>query len=194
MKPEERLQEMSRRLTDQIAAVNELAAVFAQGSRDILRHDQAASLRILKTRIMNQVQNIEQTEADTKVGQIKTSLVNGLQAFVVGSFLSAATGISDQPFKFRLGHALAGFSKVIPYGKVLIAVGKKGVPDDVSIVPVSRLARESKRTEPEAEASLKHDGYLLMAPEKLAQLLDKVERAVLDGSLSLPINVDRLTK
>ena len=91
--------------------------------------------------------------------------------------------------KSGLLHALAGFSKEIPYGRVLIAVGREGLPGDVSMVPVSCFARESNRTEPEVEASWKDDGYLLMAPEEFGELMDKVEQVVLDGSLSLPINI-----
>ena len=140
------------------------------------------------------MQNIEQTEDETEVGHNKTSLVKGIGAFALGSILFAASGNDEQPFKSGLGHALAGFSKEIPYGRVLIAVGKKGLPGHISIVPVSRLARESNKTEPEVEASLKRDGYLLMAPEIFGELVGKLEQAVLDGSLSLPINVDRLTR
>jgi len=194
MKLKERLQEMSHRLTDQIAAVNELAAVFTKGSRDMFRHDQAASLSILKIRIMNQVQNIDRVEAAAQTGRNRASLVTGIGAFTLGSILSVAIGNDKQPFKFGLRHALAGFSKEMPFGRVLISVGKEGLPGDVSVVPVSRLARESNKTEPQVELSLRHNGYLLMAPERFADLLDKVKQAVLDGSVSLPINFDELGK
>lgn len=61
-------------------------------------------------------------------------------------------------------------------------------------ISVSRLARESNSSESEIKAGLKHDGYLLMTPEQFAELLDKVEQAVLNGSSSLPINIDKLNK
>jgi hypothetical protein len=38
------------------------------------------------------------------------------------------------------------------------------------------------------------DGSLLMSPEEFAELLDKVEREILDGSASLPMAVDEVIK
>ncbi len=41
-------------------------------------------------------------------------------------------------------------------------------------------------------ADFKNDGYLSMTPETFTQVLNKVERGVLGGSFSLPINIDKL--
>lgn len=49
------------------------------------------------------------------------------------------------------------------------------------------LARESSRSELEIKAGLKNKGYLLTTSEQFAELLDKMERAVLDGSVCLPL-------
>ena len=43
-------------------------------------------------------------------------------------------------------------------------------------------------------ANFWNNGYLSMPPEAFAQVLNKVERGILDGFLSLPINIDKLTK
>ena len=50
------------------------------------------------------------------------------------------------------------------------------------------------RSESEIVANFWNNGYLSMPPEAFAQVLNKVERGILDGSLSLPINIDKLTK
>ena len=89
---------------------------------------------------------------------------------------------------------LSTLAREKPFGTVLIAVGKRGLPKDLKIIPVSRFARESNKTEPEVEMSWKHDGSLLMSLEEFAELLDKVEREILDGSASLPMAVDEVIK
>ncbi len=85
-------------------------------------------------------------------------------------------------------------SKKIPFGRVFVAIGKEGLPEDVEVAPISRLARESKKSELEVEMSWKHDGSILISPEEFAEFLDKVEREILDGSASLPMAVDEVIK
>ena len=88
-------------------------------------------------------------------------------------------------------------SRKVPFGTVLMVIGKEGIPEDVKIIFISRLARESNRSESEVVANFKNNGYLSMTPETFTHVLDKVERGILDGSLPLPlpiINIDKLNK
>ena len=66
--------------------------------------------------------------------------------------------------------------------------------EGLKIIPVSCFARELNKTEAEVEASLKGNGYLLMTPEVFAKILEKVEREILDGSVSLPMAIDEVIK
>ena len=80
-------------------------------------------------------------------------------------------------------------SKTVPFGNVLIDIGKEGIPEDVRVIPISRLARESNRSELEVKTSLTHDGYLLMTTEVFTQVLDKTKSEILDVSFPLPIKI-----
>ena len=44
-----------------------------------------------------------------------------------------------------------------------VAVGPKGIPDDVRTVSLSRVARETGRTESEVRAALESRGYRIMS-------------------------------
>ncbi|MBA7513922.1 hypothetical protein ES705_05940 [subsurface metagenome] len=66
--------------------------------------------------------------------------------------------------------------------------------DDVTVIPVSRLDRESNRSESDVVASLKRNGYLMMALEIFTQTLDRIKYGILNGSLSLPIKISEITK
>ena len=85
-------------------------------------------------------------------------------------------------------------SRKVPFGTVLITIDGQGIPKGVKVVSISRLARESSMSESEVETNMKRDGSLLMSPEEFAELLDKVEREILDGSASLPMAVDEVIK
>ena len=113
-------------------------------------------------------------------------MLSGLAAFATAGLLAAMNNRKDALLK-GVKAANSVLNKKIPFGSVFVAIGKEGLPENVEVAPISRLARESNKTEPEVEASWKHDGYLLVTPEQFAELLDKVEQVVLDGSVCLPL-------
>ncbi len=182
---------MRSELQQQTIALERLAIAFAGSDIQLIRHDQVARLRILKSRIMEEVQNIKRSESASQSSANTRALLSSGTAFIFGSLFMAEMGRKDA---LDIGSRMAELSltKNIPFGLVLIAIGKEGLPEDLKIIPVSRFARESTKTEPEVEVSWKHDGYLLVTPEQFAELLDKAAQAVLDGSLCLPIAVDEL--
>ena len=58
-----------------------------------------------------------------------------------------------------------------------VAVGPKGIPDDVRTVSLSRVARETGRTESEVRAALEGRGYRIMSsyntnPRRIADKLN----------------------
>ena len=183
---EELIQTMRSELGEQAIAAQELAVAIEESERQIVRRDQVTRLRILRSRIMEEVQNIKRSESASQSSANTRALLSSGTVFIFGSLFMAEMGRKDA---LDIGSRLAELSltKNIPFGLVLIAIGKEGLPEDLKIIPVSRFARESTKTEPEVEASWKHDGYLLVTPEQFAELLDQVEQAVLDGSVCLPL-------
>ena len=175
----------------QVAAIKQLVVAFAESNIQLIRHDQVARLGLLKAIIMQEVENIKRIESAAQSGSIKGVWFESGAKFVIGSLLAASSG--RDPLDTGMGMVKSVLSKKVPYGTILIAIHEKGLPDDLKIVPVSRFARESNKTESEVETDWKHDGSLLMSPEKFAELLDKVEREILDGSYSLPVGIDRLS-
>ena len=184
---------MRSELGQQVIALEKLSVAFVENDIQLIRHDQVARLRILKARIMREVEDIERMETTAQRGANTQALLGGAAVLTLGSIFSAAKGRKDA---LNIGARMAGsvLSRKVPFGTVLIAVGKGGLPDDSKIIPLSRLARESNRSESEVETSLKYGGYLLMTPDTFAKVLDKVECGILDGSVSLPIDIDEFSK
>ena len=173
-------------LEQQEVAVDKLALAFSECDTQLCRHDQVVRLRILKSRIMREVEDIKRMESAAQMRSTGNAFLGAGAAFTFGSLFLAAKGRQDAS-RIGLKLAISTLGKTVPFGTVLIAMGKGGLPEDLTIIPVSRFARESNKTEPEVEVSLKHDGYLLMTPGQFAELLDKVEQAVFDGSVCLPL-------
>lgn len=82
----------------------------------------------------------------------------------------------------------------VPFGIILIAVGKGGLPDNVRVIQVSRLVRESNIKESEVTAKLQDDNCLFMTPETFARVLSNVQSRALDGSMSLSVPIEQLTR
>ncbi len=173
-------------LGEQTIAVKRLAVAFAECNIQLIRRDQVARLGILKSRIMEEVENLKRIEPAAQMGATKGALLGGVAAFTIGSLFAAAKGRQDA---YNIGARMAGsvLSRKVPFGTVRITVDRQGIPTDVKVVSISRLARESSMSESEVETSLKHDGYLLMTPEVFAKVLEKVDSEILNGSVCLPL-------
>lgn len=185
--------EIRSELAQQVATARQLAVAFSESYIQLTRHDQVNRLETLKSRIDREVEDVERMESAAQTGYVKGTMFNSGFAFAFGSFLMHSIG---HKHPLRIGAQMAGsvLSKTVSFDNVLIGIGKEGIPKDVTVVPVSRLARESNRSESEVEANLKRDGYLLMTPQVFTQALDKVKSEILDGSLSLPIKISEITK
>ena len=190
---EELIQAIRLELRGQAVAVKELAVAIAESEKQIDRRDQISRLGILKSRVIREIKDIERMELAAQSSDNNITLFGRAPAaFTFYILLANAIGLKNAP-QFGLKSMLSTLVREKPFGTVLIAVGKGDLPDDLTVIPVSRLARESNRNESEVEDSLKSDGYLLMTPEQFAELLDKVKCGILDGSYFLPIGIDRLS-
>jgi len=69
---------------------------------------------------------------------------------------------------------------------VVVAVGPKGIPDDVRTVSLSRVARESGRTESEVRAAFEGRDYRIMMPDEFLRSLGGLREKVLGGTATLP--------
>lgn len=177
---------MRSEIDQQVIAIKGLVDTFTESDIQLIRHDQAASLRILKIRIMNEVHKIEWIEAAAQDGNNKGVILGAGAAFIFGSLFVAATRHKDA-YKAGARFATSVLGSKTPFGNVLITIKGQGIPEGVEVVSISHLARESSMSESKVETSLKREGYLLMTRGQFAEFLDKMERALIDGSVRLPL-------
>jgi len=185
--------EMRSELGEHIYIAKQLATTFTENNLQLFRRDEAARLENLNYRINRDVEYIRQMESAAESGHVRGTLLCSVSTFILGSLLVRNTGREDF-LKIGAQMARSIWNKTVPFGNVLISIGKDGIPEGVKVVSISSLARESNKSEAEVEASLKHSGYLLMTPEKFAKVLDIVKRGIHNGSVSLPIAIDEIIK
>ena len=188
---EKRIKAMRLEIADQNEAMDELATSFNHNKQQLVQDDQIACLQTLGIRILEEVESTKRMESAAQIGSYQGSLICGLAAFAIGGLFAAMNNRKDA-LLIGLESSNSVMSKKSPFGSVFVTIGKEGLPNDVEVVPISRLARESKTSELDVRVNLQANGYLLMTPEVFIQILDKTERGIHKGTISLPMDIDKL--
>ena len=189
---QDHLEALRRRVRTQVEALGVLQDALAKEAEHLHRQDQARRLRALTSEVMREVEGIRRAEADARHIFSEVRLFSGLAGFAFGTIGAAAAGSREHPLSVGARVAKICVGGTQPYGRVLVAVGPGGVPDDVDVVPVSRWARELHRGEAEIEAALKAKGYSAMTPEAFSGVTAELEDRVLGGTLALQAAPTRL--
>lgn len=185
------LEELRLRASSLASAAESLASLLDEEAVRLKRHDQVDRLHKLRSAITRDMEEARDVEDRARSGEVQ------LSAFDSGTAL--ATGVIAELFKSKgfevvSDHLLAApANRKATFGTVLVAIGPEGLPDDVRVAPVSRLARESKRDESQVIDSLRKQGNLLLAEKAFSGLIDTVASEILKGTWDLPISAPRLT-
>jgi hypothetical protein len=170
-----------------------LAASFEEEATRLKRKDEASRLIALRSSISQQLEQAKSLEIAASYGHTKAKLITSLAELAVGIGIRMAS--EDKRALAFSDHLLKNLGgKERPFGTVLISIGPMGVPDDVGVVSISRLARESNRVESEAMNELRERGYLLLSENAFSFLMDKLIKAVQEGRFLLPIPVEKLSE
>ena len=170
-----------------------LTNLFAEEAVRLNWRDEASRLKALHSSIRQQLDRAKSNEEAASYGHSKAKLIiclGGLAVGGIGKMVSKNEQL--QAFPDDLLNSLAG--KQRPFGMVLICVGPRGMPDDVQVVSISRLARESNREESEVINELQRHGCLLFSEKAFSRLIDKLTCDVQEGRVFLPISTEKLTE
>lgn len=178
----------ARAEVDALAALKE---IFAQETQHLRRLDQVGRLDALKEKVVQEVHGIQMRETDESLGFNLGNLISGLVNFAVGSLVAAVRHSREHPLSIGARFALSDFEKIPPFGVVVVAIGPGGIPDDVTVVALSRQARELDTSESEIVAAIEARGYRLITREALLNALDKLREEVFTGVLSLPVTLSQ---
>jgi len=179
----EELRSEARALWD---ALGDLDKAFAREAERLRRHDQAQCLDGLKERVTQEITEIHYTESSASCSFTEGKLIGGLIKFAGGAAIAAVS--HSKEYSLSVGAKLAQdeFARTKPFGTVAVAVGPGGVPDDVQVIAISKLARNQSLPESAIRTAVEAKGYRLMTQESFFNTLDKLKDSILKGTQSLP--------
>ncbi len=183
---------LRQRAAAQVEALQGLAGLFDEEAELLHRKRQVQTLQLLRKRVSSEVSALQGAELASYHRFSDGRLINAGLNFAVGGLVSAMTGLGKRPLVVGLRCAEQALAEKQPFGNVQVAVGPGGVPGDVSVVCISRFARDGGISESRAEAALRAEGRVLMSPDEFSWVLDKLEPMVLAGTLALPVAATQL--
>lgn len=185
----ENLHHQARKLTSTGLSLSKL---FTEEAEQLSKEDEASRLRTLYCAVVEQLEQVKRDEGSARYGH---SQVNMRVSLIALGMSAGRAMVSKNNRLSRISDSLKSVNiKKLPFGNVLVCISPKGLPDDVEVVSISRLARESNREEPDVINELRMRGCMLLSAEAFSHLIDRLIDGVLEGRLLLPISMEKLTE
>lgn len=161
-----------------LKALPTLANALAEAEQWLSCRDQVRRLTEAVESVLTQAQEVlTQAHRDYRI-QSENALKQELVDLAVNGALTLFGGRAPSRFKRT--------STVPRLGKVLISVGPEGVPENLSVVNVSKMAEREGKTDAEIERAFADKGHMLFAVEEFKPLASWLQEEVLCGRAALP--------
>jgi hypothetical protein len=184
------LKHQARRLT---SAGLSLITLFAKEANRLNREDEASRLKALYSSIRQQLELAKRSEDSASYGHSQANLMFSLGGLAASGIIKMVS--KNKRWSATAGHLLQSLNnEQRPFGRVLVCMGPRGLPDDVQVVSISQSARESNRPESEVINELQESGCLLFDEKVFSLLIDKLVDDVREGRLRLPISREILSQ
>ena len=183
------LQHQAERLT---ATGLSLITLFVEEANRLSREDEASRLKAAHSTVVEQLERVKCSESSASYAQSQVNQT--ASAFTLGMSLGRAMVSKGNRLSTFSNSLRSVGNKKPPFGNVMVCIGPGGLPGDVEVISISRLARESKRPESDVINELQKRGYLLFSKEAFSLLIDKLVDDIREGRLRLPISREKLSE
>ena len=174
-------------------AVVSMSQYFEAEAERLTRQDEIQQLKTIHADIVRELAWLRQMESAASYGHSKASLDWALAGFAVKLITRAIT--ENRRAHDFVNHVFdTSKHNKRPYGTVMVCIGAKGIPDDVEVVSISELARESNQPEFEIIQKLQKGGDLLLSQEAFTRLINRLIADISEGQLHLPIIGNKLSE
>jgi len=181
------LRSQAEKLIDAGPALN---ALFAEEEIRLKQEDEASKLTAAHGTIVEKLKELRGIEASASLAHSEANAA----LFPVGLALTALFSRNDTRSAIMDYLRRPSGDRQRPFGRVMVCVGPKGLPDDAKAISISQLARDSNRLEPEIVNGLQGNGYLLFSEDLFSSLIEKLVADVRRGKLCLPLSRERLAE
>ena len=174
-----KLKSLQKKAAKLVSAAESLTILFDQEETHLKRKAEVTRLKLLHSAILQQAEWERGREISGSSGYKLAKLAGS----VIGTGLRIATPSQNKKM-LAAGDSLLeeAASEKRAFGTILIRIDKKGIPDGVDVVHISRLSRKSNQSETDVINRLKKDGSLLLTEENFSRLIDKLIEEILATS------------
>lgn len=168
-----------------------LADALTREDQYLARKGQADLLAALRARVTREVEatRLAEDRASSDFTWAKNSKASA--NLIAGGIKS----LLFQDGRHLQGHARRArfeLSQSAPFRTVVVQIAPPGKPPGVAVVSLSRLARESGRSEFEISNALVSEGYHLIEPASFVAVADELMQRILGGVVSLPVTDEQV--
>jgi hypothetical protein len=185
------LENLLNRVRRLISTAQSLANLFEQEANRLKSEVEVANLKKLYSIVHEEVGNKKRLETDSRLANNLIEGGGSIVRLVAGLVTMSIQDEAAQAFSREL---LSEPRKETPFGTVVIRVGPSGIPDDVEVVCISELARQSERDELTVVDELLAKGNFLLDEKSFSVLVEIIADEILAGNLSLPVLPNRIIK
>lgn len=174
-----------------VGGLESLADALAREGDHLARRHQADLILALRATITQQVEATRLAEDKASSDFTRRKRSKASTHHVVGialAFLSA----DSHNVQHDIALAETELSRTAPFGTVAVQVAPPGVPDGVTTVSPSRMARHGWTSESNIRTRLEAKGCRFIEPAVFIDLLNRLEQDILKGSVVLPLTCERL--
>ena len=184
-----KLKSLQKKAAKLVSAAESLTILFDQEETHLKRKAEVTRLKLLHSAILRQAERERSTEISASMGYKQGRLIAQSAGLLI-----AALSKNNKVQSVARSLLEESASEKRAFGTILIRIDKKGLPDGVGVVCISRLGRDSNKSDPEVINRLKQDGYLLLKEEHFSRLIDKLIEGILEGCLALPVSIQAIQK
>ena len=184
-----KLKSLQKKVAKLVSAAESLTILFDQEETRLKRKAEVTRLKLLRSAILQQAEQERSAEISASIGYNQGRLIAKSAGLLI-TVLSKNNKVQSVARSLLEESA----SEKRAFGTILIRINKKGLPDGVDVVHISRLGRESNLSETEVINRLKKDRSLLLSEENFSRLIDKLIEGILEGCLTLPISIQTLSQ
>ncbi len=167
-----------------------LAELFDKEVDRLSKEDDVSCLEMLRDSIRQQLHLAEQEEKAASCAHEQVKIPYSIGGHILSFIATASDNKRFMTFSRFITESLEDDRR--PFGNVLISIGPDGFPEDVKVISVSRLARDSGRPESRITNEFRGRGYLLFGESYFSLLIEKLIGEVRAGRLRLPVSSKQL--
>jgi hypothetical protein len=179
-------------LRERGVAYQDLDDFLATGADRLARNADVKTLQNLAARLTRQAEEVISCESSAQGSSVEINMLGKLTGLVVKDVLSGVSRTIWHPEIFDQETTARRLRRQNSFGTIMVCAGKGGLPDDIHIVSISRLARTHNRTESEIKREIWKRGERLFSLGHFRSIITALIEDVAEGNLHLPIPLGQL--